>query len=185
MKIYPTLTTERLLLRKFQVTDASVIQELAGAYEVAEMTLNIPHPYLEGMAEIWMESHQEEFEAGMGIVFAIEESQTKKLAGAIGLVVTKRFNRGELGYWVGQPYWGKGYATEAAHELLRYGFETIKLNKISATHMTRNPASGRVMQKIGMEKEGVLKQHALKWDQFVDLAAYGILADNWSERQQT
>jgi RimJ/RimL family protein N-acetyltransferase len=108
--------------------------------------------------------------------------QSEKLVGAVGLTITKRFSRAELGYWVGKPFWGKGFATEASRAVLKYGFEGLQLNKIYATHMTRNPASGKVMQKIGMDQEGLLKQHALKWDQYLDLAAYGILSTTW--RQQ-
>ena len=184
MKNYPELKTEHLFLRRFEETDAGAIQTLAGEHALAEMTLNIPHPYIDGLAQIWMESHQVEFESGMGIVFAMSEQETGQLVGAVGLTVTKRFNRAELGYWVGKPFWGKGYATEASEEILRYGFEIMKINKISASHMTRNPASGKVMLKIGMEKEGLLKQHALKWDQFVDLAVYGILAEKWRDQQK-
>ena len=185
MRNYPQLKTDRLILRRFEHSDADEIQQLAGAHEVAEMTLNIPHPYIDGMAEIWIETHQEEFESGMGVVFAVVEQETDHLVGAVGLIVTQRFNRADLGYWIGKPYWGRGYATEASREILRYGFIDLKLNKISATHMTRNPASGRVMEKIGMEKEGLLKQHALKWDEFVDLAVYGLLAKNWRRNQES
>ena len=183
MKKYPEIKTERLLLRGFQPSDAAAVQELAGVYEVAEMTLNIPHPYLDGMAETWIETHQEDFESGGGVVFAMIDQKSKLLMGAAGLIVTPRFNRAELGYWVGKPYWDQGYATEASKALLKYGFETMQLNKIHASHMTRNPSSGRVMQKIGMESEGILKQHALKWDEFVDLAVYGILASSWLAQQ--
>ncbi len=179
MKNYPELLTQRLLLRRFESMDAGTIQMLAGDRAIAEMTLSIPHPYIDGMAEIWIESHQAEFESGMGVVFAMSEQKTDQLIGAVGLTVTKRFSRAELGYWVGKPFWGKGYASEASETVLRYGFEVMQLNKISASHMTRNPASGKVMQKIGMEQEGLLKQHALKWDQFVDLTVYGILAEKW------
>jgi len=185
MNNYPKINTERLLLRGFLPGDAPRIQELAGAFEIAEMTLNIPHPYLDGMAETWMESHPKEFDAGAGVVFAMTEAQSEELLGAVGLTITKRFNRAELGYWVGKPFWGRGYATEAARAVLKYGFEELQLNKIYATHMTRNPASGRIMQKLGMQQEGLLKQHALKWDQFVDLAAYGILSDTWQKMQTT
>lgn len=185
MKKYPELKTEHLLLRRFEDKDAEAIQTMAGEYAIAEMTLNIPHPYIDGMAQIWMESHQAEFESGMGVVFAMHERGTDQLVGAVGLTLTKRFNRAELGYWVGKPFWGRGYATEASEEVLRYGFEIMRLNKISASHMTRNPASGKVMLKIGMEKEGLLKQHALKWDQFVDLSVYGILAEKWRDTRKT
>ncbi|MCF7825322.1 MAG: GNAT family N-acetyltransferase [Candidatus Marinimicrobia bacterium] len=178
---YPEILTKRLLLRGFQPADAPEVQLLAGSIEVAKMTLNIPHPYLDGMAEDWIASHQQDFNTGDAVVFAMVDVQSGNLVGAIGLMITKRFNRAELGYWVGHPFWGRGYATEAAQAILRYGFEELQLNKIYATHMTRNPASGRVMQKIGMDQEGVLKQHALKWDHFVDLAAYGILATTWQQ----
>jgi len=181
MEKYPEILTERLLLRGFQPADAPAVQRLAGSTEVAEMTLNIPHPYQDGMAEDWMASHQQDFNSGAGVVFAMVDVQSDNLVGAIGLMITERFKRAELGYWVGHPFWGRGYATEAAQAVLKYGFEKLQLNKIYATHMTRNPASGRVMQKIGMDQEGVLKQHALKWDQFVDLAAYGILSSAWNK----
>ncbi len=184
MKKYPELKTERLILRGFQDSDAPAIQELAGVYEVAEMTLNIPHPYLDGMAETWIATHQEDFEAGGGVVFAMIDQKSELLMGAAGLIVTHRFNRAELGYWVGKPYWGHGYATEASEALLKYGFEMMQLNKIHASHMTRNPTSGRVMEKIGMEQEGILKQHALKWDEYVDLAVYGILSSSWLAQQK-
>ncbi len=183
MKKYPEITTDRLLLRGFQAHDALEIQKLAGAFEVAEMTLNIPHPYLDGMAETWMENHQKNFESGEGVVFAMIDLKSGMLVGAVGLTVTPRFKRAELGYWIGKPFWGRGFATEASKAVLAYGFEEMQLNKIHASHMMRNPASGRVMQKIGMEHEGVLKQHALKWDQFVDLAIYGILASTWLVQQ--
>lgn len=182
MENYPEIKTERLMLRGFQPSDAPEIQKLAGAFEVAEMTLNIPHPYLDGMAEDWMQGHQKVFDAGEGVVFAMNDFHAGKLVGAVGLTITKRFSRAELGYWVGKPFWGKGFATEASRAVLKYGFEELQLNKIYATHMTRNPASGLVMQKIGMEQEGILKQHALKWDQYLDLTAYGILSTTWQQQ---
>lgn len=67
MKNYPELLTQRLLLRRFESMDAGTIQMLAGDRAIAEMTLSIPHPYIDGMAEIWIESHQAEFESGMGV----------------------------------------------------------------------------------------------------------------------
>ncbi len=179
MKNQPRLTTDRLILRGFELTDAPMVQLLAGAYEIAKTTLNIPHPYKAGMAETWIGTHQEEYRSGKGLVFAMVDRSDNQLMGAMGLIISHRFNRAELGYWVGKPFWGRGYATEAARELVRYGFQELKLNRIYATHMTHNPASGRVMQKIGMEAEGLLRQHALKWDQFLDLAVYGILAETW------
>ncbi len=184
MKSYSKLKTDRLILRAFTASDALMVQFLAGDYEIAKTTLNIPHPYKIEMADSWIASHKQEFQAGRGVVWALVEQDEQELIGAAGLTITQRFNRAELGYWIGKPYWGQGFATEAARRVLEYGFMELKMNKIYATHMTLNPASGRVMQKIGMEKEGFLKQHALKWDQFVDLVAYGILAKTWQHNNK-
>jgi RimJ/RimL family protein N-acetyltransferase len=82
--------------------------------------------------------------------------------GAINLRLELPHQRGELGYWIGEPYWGRGYATEAVSALIRYGFDTVGLNRIYARHLARNPASGRVMAKAGMQREGAQRQHVLK-----------------------
>lgn len=171
----PTLETERLILRPFVMTDAPEVQQLAGDREIASTTLNIPHPYEDGMAEQWIATHQERFESGDLVNFAIVLKQGNRLIGAIGLNITPAHSRAELGYWIGKEYWGKGYATEAAAAVLRYGFDVLGLHRIFARHLTRNPASGRVMQKIGMQYEGRMRGHLKKWDAFEDIETYGIL----------
>ena len=170
----PTLHTDRLTLRPFTLADAPDVQRLAGAWEVASPTLNIPHPYPDGAAEEWIATHQPRFEAGELVNFAITRRSDGQLLGAIGLHLNARHHHAEMGYWMGVPYWGQGYTTEAAGAVLRYAFETLKLNRVYATHLTRNPASGRVMQKMGMQFEGVMRGHVYHWDQYEDLAQYGI-----------
>jgi len=96
-----------------------------------------------------------------------------------GLTLSEAHNHGELGYWIGKPFWGRGYATEAAAAVLRFGFETLQLNRIHAAFMEHNPASGRVMEKIGMSHEGTLRQHMKKWDRFYDVIKYGILKSDY------
>ncbi len=170
-----------MILRKYEKSDAEIVKLLAGDYEIAKMTLNIPHPYPLHMAEKWIDTHQAEYDNGRSLVFAMVTPEHNDLVGGIGLIINQRFSRADLGYWVGKPHWGRGFATEASRELLRYAFEELKLNKVAATYMVRNPASGKVLQKIGMDYEGLFKQHVLKWDQFLDLAAYGILAETWRQ----
>ena len=171
----PTLRTQRLVLRPFTLADAPRVQKLAGEREVALNTLTIPHPYPDGAAEEWIRSHElKEGEVG----FAIDDGQ---LVGAIGLKVKRDDDIAELGYWIGVPYWGLGYASEAAAEVIRYGFEELQLNKIYAAHFTRNLASGRVMQKLGMCYEGTLRQHHKKWGEYVDEDVYGILREEWKK----
>jgi [ribosomal protein S5]-alanine N-acetyltransferase len=180
----PTIDTARLTLRPFSLADAPTVQRLAGAREVADTTLNIPHPYPDGAADQWIATHAENFTAGDGATFAIVLRATSELCGAIGLDISRRHRRAELAYWIGVPYWNQGYATEAAAALLAYGFTTLQLHRIHARHVTRNPASGRVMQKIGMTFEGIQREHFLKGDRFEDVANYGILRDEWDLRSK-
>jgi [ribosomal protein S5]-alanine N-acetyltransferase len=174
-----SLETERLLLRPFTLADAPAVQSLAGAVEIASTTLHVPYPYEDGMAETWILTLAPGYAAGTQATFAVTERAGGLLVGAVGLVIEPAHARAELGYWIGGPYWGHGYATEAAHAILELGFGRMGLNRIQATYITRNPASGRVMQKLGMRPEGVLRQHVLKWGVFEDLAVYGILAAEW------
>lgn len=178
----PTLTTHRLILRPFALSDAPVVRQLAGAREIAMMTLSIPHPYTDELAEQWICTHQDDFDNRKALNLAIVIREGDVLCGAIGLILRPEHARAELVYWVGVPYWGRGYGTEAARAIVRYGFESLELNRIYAAHFMRNPASGRVMQKIGMTYEGRLRQHVRKWDAFEDLACYGMLRSDWERR---
>ena len=175
----PTLHTPRLTLRPFEMSDAPAVHRLGSAYEVALNTLLIPHPYLEGMAEEWIAKHQADFDENRVIHFAIDDGQLhSNLIGAMALVM-KNEGIAEIGYWIGVPFWGRGYASEAAKEVVRYGFEERGLNRIFACHFGRNPASGRVLQNAGMTYEGTLRQHLKKWDEYVDLVCYGVLRAEW------
>jgi [ribosomal protein S5]-alanine N-acetyltransferase len=179
MKQRPTLITGRLVLRPFELSDAGRVQELAGDRAIAEVTLEIPHPYEDGMAEQWISTHQPRFEEGTLSNFAVALRDTAELVGAIGLGIALRFERAEIGYWIGKPYWNKGYCTEAGVAVIEYGFTTLGLNRIHAAHFARNPASGRVMIKLGMKHEGFLRQHLKKWDRFEDMDLYAILKEEW------
>ena len=140
----PTLETSRLTLRPFDLADAADVQRLAGAKEVASTTLTVPHPYEDGMAEAWIGAHQETFEKGKDVTFAITLEKNGALIGAISLnSINREHQRAEIGYWIGVPYWNRGYCTEAARAVVRYGFEVLALERIYAHHFRRNPASGR------------------------------------------
>lgn len=134
------------------------------------------------MAEKWIEGHQPGFEAGTLATFAIVLRNDPRLIGAIGLTLDRALNKGELGYWIGKPFWNLGYATEATIAVLKYGFSDLRLNRITARHFSRNPSSGRVMEKAGMLMEGIARQDILKWGKYEDLTFYGILREDWSCR---
>ena len=179
MEQIPTLRTARLLLRPFKLSDAPDVQRLAGDHAIADTTLNVPHPYPDGVAEEWISTHPPAFQAGEAATFAVVLRQEETLVGAFGITIDPRFDSAEMGYWIGRPFWGRGYCTEAARAVLDYAFEDLKLNRVHASHVVRNPASGRVMQKLGMTKEGLRRQHVKKWEKYEDLVNYGILRREW------
>ena len=179
-----TLETPRLVLRPSAPSDAAEVQRLAGAREVAATTLNIPHPYPDGAAEAWIERQAKAWTEGTAATFLIVEREGEALVGGIGMRLVPDHRSAEMGYWIAVPHWNRGYCTEAAGELLRYGFEDLSLHRIHASHFANNPASGRVMEKLGMRHEGRRRQQILKWGEFLDLEDYGILAEDWQALRQ-
>ena len=181
MKSLPTLHTDRLVLREYAAEDAPDVQRLVGEWKVARTLSVVPHPYEDGMAEEWIASLRPAYEAGKTLTWAVVLREEGELVGAITLHPNARDDNAELGYWIGRPYWGLGYATEAAREVVRYGFEGLGLHRIHAEHLGSNPASGRVMQKIGMGYEGTRPEHHKKWGAYEDRVDYGLLARDWRD----
>ncbi len=184
MKTARTLHTERLILRPFTLDDAPDVKRFAGDRDVASTTCAIPHPYEDGMAEEWISTHQPAFEKGSGINLAITLKDTEKteetiLIGAIGIGIDQTEKIGELGYWVGKPYWNSGYCTEAAKALVTYAFDVLGLTSIHAFYFQRNPASGRVLKKIGMQFEEDFPKGVEKWGKLEDLVKYSIQNQNF------
>lgn len=173
---FPQLQTERLTLRAYSAMDVPALIALAGAREVAATTLRIPHPYTEADARDFVASTEEGWLSGRELRLGITVRETGALCGGVGLRIEPEHRRAELGYWIGVPYWGNGYAMEAARATVKYGFETLGLHRIFASHVTHNPASGKILRKIGMRHEGCHRAHVLKWGEFLDLEMYGMLA---------
>ena len=173
---FPIITTERLILLAPGSGFASGIAALAGEFEIADTTLRIPHPYTLQDAEAWIRQCRNLFRSGRAIQWLLCLHKDQTLIGAIGLSDIDRIHRhAELGYWIGKPWWNQGYATEACRALLHYTFEELRLHRVYAHHFTRNPASGKVLQKIGMTWEGKLKEHVIRWQRFEDLELFGII----------
>ncbi|MFT7287799.1 MAG: ribosomal-protein-alanine N-acetyltransferase [Halieaceae bacterium] len=149
----PMFQTGRLLLRPFDREDAPRIQELAGDKRIADPTLSIPHPYPDGAAEVWIASHRDGWDRGTLASFAVTLSKTSELIGAISLMDVDA-ESAELGYWIGVPYWGMGYASEAASATCEFAFRTLKVHRVYARHLIANPASGSVLIKSGFSCRG-------------------------------
>ena|SRR5579884_4138254 len=179
----PILETERLILRPLELSDIPQLVPLIGAREVAATTLRIPHPYTEQHAREFIGPLQTAPAQHAPIAGqAITRKQDRQLIGGIGLQVDEAHQRAELGYWIGVPFWGNGYATEAGRAMVRYGFADLQLHRIFASHFEGNTASARVLKKIGMRHEGCQRGHILKWGQFLDLQLYGILRSEWESK---
>lgn len=172
--VQPLIYTERLILRPLKRIDARVIQFLAGEKIISANTLSIPHPYPEGLAEKWIGSLEQEFSQGKNIVFGIAENNNGNLMGSIGLKIDKDAKRAELGYWIGKDYWGQGYCSEAARNLVEYGFSELGLSEIYACHFDGNNASGKVLTNIGMTYEGIKKDYVKKGARSIDVHFYRL-----------
>ena len=170
-----SIQTDRLDLRPLAESDILELVPLIGAREVAETTLRIPYPYEEKHAREFLASAAKENELRL----IIRTRNGGCLCGGVGLHPDDQHNRAELGYWIGVPFWGNGYATEAARAAVRYGFEKLNFNRIFAAHFAGNDASGKVLRKIGMRYEGRMRQAIVKWGKFVDLERYAILREDF------
>ena len=139
------LETERLTLRPFHRTDAAEFARLAGEWDVASMTSDIPYPFSAAQAMGWLRPVRGEAR------FAVELE--RRLIGGAGYY-RRPSGEAELGFWLGRPWWGQGYATEAARAVVRYGFANPRLPGFSSARFDDNPASARVLAKLGFEAVG-------------------------------
>ncbi|PKF75247.1 GNAT family N-acetyltransferase [Chryseobacterium sp. PMSZPI] len=172
MENFPIIKTERLILSQLEEKDLPFIVGYLQHKIYSDLTSNIPYPYTESDAKFWLKMANEAFENKSGYTFGIRNKEGQ-IIGAIGLH-DREDDKAELGYWIGMPYWNKGYVTEAARAIVDFGFKTLNFNKIFATHFLHNPASGKIMEKIGMEREAILKEEVKKDGEYFDLALYSI-----------
>lgn len=171
--------TDRLILRLFTSRDATRVTELLQDGEVHKTTQNVPYPYTEQMAHDWINLHGVWIANEHRYEFAVVLKETNELIGVVGLSNLDKV--GELGYWFGKDYWNKGYGTEAAEAMLDYAFNDLDYHRIYARFMVTNPGSGRIMEKIGMTKEGTLKKHIKKDGKYIDLDMFAILKTEYNK----
>src|SRR5205814_1207833 len=175
------LHTERLLLRPLLPDDADSLERLAGDRAIADTMISVPHPFTRRDALDWISAHGGAPREGPHRYFATCAGATGELVGITALRdIDDEHAQAELSFWVGRPYWGRGFASEAARAVLRYAFQELELNRVNAYHMLRNPASGRVLTRLGFQQEGILRQRVRKWGVFEDVAAYAILRNAFS-----
>jgi RimJ/RimL family protein N-acetyltransferase len=155
MQLFPEIYTNRLKLRKIKVEDVPSLVKYANNKKISDNILNIPHPYQEPDAVFRISYVFQGFKNKTRYVFAITLKESEEFIGEISLHLDNADNRAQLGYWVGEPFWGKGIGTEAAKAILKFGFEKLDLNKIYATCHVENQASGKVLLNNGFKKNNV------------------------------
>jgi ribosomal-protein-alanine N-acetyltransferase len=174
---YTELTTERLRLRAPLPADAAAIVRYAGDERVARTTLDIPHPYSDAAAAEFIRSTARWWDEGEGATWSITTRGDGAVLGCIGLTFVREHRRAELGYWIGHDHWGRGYATEAARAVVEWAFAN-GWERITAGHFAGNEASGRVLEKAGFQREGLLRSHYVRFGDPKDLVFYARLRDD-------
>jgi RimJ/RimL family protein N-acetyltransferase len=169
------LLTERLELRQFDDSDAERLACLAGDWDVASMTINIPHPYRTSDALMWLQRTARQIDDGLLRRYALVLRRPDNLIGCMTLKKKHRNeNEAELSYWLGKPYWGNGLTREAASRVLRDGMATFQVSKLRAAAKPTNLRSIRVLEKIGFSQIGVMHVGTPRGDDVVELLRYRL-----------
>lgn len=155
---------------------ADAVQERASHPDVLATT-NLPEPYPDDGAITWIEAVQEQREAGREFPFAILNGEGT-LVGVTGLRdVTDE--RGEVGFWIGKPFWNRGYATAGTRRLLAFAFDDLGLSAVFARPLKRNAPSRRVLEKLGFAAVSVETHEHPKWTEDDPVVRYVLDRTDW------
>ena len=170
------IETERLILHEMRLTDANDLYEYASDPEVNKyMSTWETHKSIED-TKVFINTVIEAQQKNQVRNWCIELKAEKKALGACGFVYwDTKDSRAAFGYVIARKYWNKGIMTEAMNEVIAFGFNKMKLNRIEATCSVENIGSWRVMEKLGMQCEGIHREHVFKRGQFHDVKFYSLL----------
>jgi len=180
------LFTDRLVLRDVKKSDAKDIIKNINNLKVSKWLLVVPYPYGKRDAKWWIDrcSKEQRKKNREKYNFVIEFKKEKKLIGGIGLMHIDNFQGiAEVGYWIGEDYWRKGYGTEALRGVLKFAFNKLKLRRIYADIFVGNPSSGKLLELFGFKKEGYKRKAVrCKADKKIkDVICYGLLKEGWKK----
>lgn len=148
----PRIETQRCLLRLPELEDAPALSRYCGEYDVAKNTGSIPHPYPALSAEMWVMINRASWKPRGNQSLVVEHEGA--LIGGGGVFRRTADADWEIGYWIGKPWWGLGFATEIGKALVELGTDTLGADRLVAGHYDDNPASGRVLEKLGFSYTG-------------------------------
>jgi len=176
---YPTLESDRLILRPFTKDDTDTIHRLLSFPHMSDDTPKLPQANPEYIAEKWISQYDALWANGIELNLAVIKRETNALVGGQCLRFDSINQSATLSYWTGYPFWNNGFATEATQTLVQFAFQTLHLNRIEAHCLMRNDPSIRVLEHNHFLPEGVQRQAIQHNQRFEDVAYYGLLINDY------
>lgn len=171
----PRLDTQRLVLRKIEPKDLQDIFAYASDPEVARHLRWGPHK-TQGETKTYLDQVLQEYQTGQDGPWGMEYKNTARLIGSIHLMaVSAQHRKAEIGFVLSKAYWNRGLATEALRRVLAYSFKTVGLNRVEGLCLAENHAARRVLEKVGMVREGLMREYLFQKGTFRDFELYAIL----------
>lgn len=181
----PRLETPRLILRRLEMRDAPDLFNYSRDPQVAKHVLWDAQTSV-SEARAYVRYMLRRYRAGEPASWGIEEKETGRVVGTIGYMWYQRDNNAcEVGYSLARRRWNRGYMTEALAEVLRFSFEELGVHRVEAQHEVENAASGAVMRKCGMRKEGTLRGRLYNKGRYVDVDLYAMLREDYARWART
>lgn len=177
---FPRIETERLILRKLSINDVDDIFEYASLPDVTTFLIWYPHQNKQD-SDNFIKFTLEQFQKEISFIWGIEVKEDKKIIGTIDLRNWNAGNKcGEVGYVIAPQYWNRGLASEAMKAVINFGFKILQLNRIESHCEGENIGSWKVMEKCGMQFEGILREKLFIKERFRSMKMYSILRKDWN-----
>jgi ribosomal-protein-alanine N-acetyltransferase len=180
---FPTLETQRLILREIQQSDAEAVFRIRGDYQVTRYNTGMAYTQID-QARALIDNIRQAYHNESEIRWGITLKGNDTVIGMVGYNYwSRKDSRASVGYDLARAYWGRGIMTEALCEVVRFGFKRMALNRIEADADARNIGSHRVLEKVGFKREGVLREQFYEEGAFHDLVLFSLLRKEWEIRQ--
>lgn len=178
----PMITSKRLSYQPLRERDQKAILDYLSDYETVYFLTYGGWPYTSDELAVWYNYVDTLCERGAASFWGIHDADDTFI-GVIGLSIFREHDRAEVHFWIGRPYWGKGYGTEALRRIMSYGFETLALERLEVNHMAKNIRSQRVIEKNGFRYEGLFREYVKRFGQYEDLKFYSLLKTEYHRQQ--
>lgn len=179
---YPRIATRGFHFRPFLLADIQELVSLAGEHRVAATTIGIPHPYTAEFARMWICTHADSWEKGDALHWAVHGSMDERIRGYAGLSrVDRPRGQAELRFWVGSGVSRNRDACEWATAIIDFAFTQMAIRRVYALQLLRHQSTGRVLSRVGMQQEGLVRKRIHAEGVIEDLACWSILKVHWKE----